>query len=152
MKVECSSFKNGEQIPVRHTCDGEDISPALQWSPVNNARSYAIIVEDPDAPMGTFIHWVIYNIKSTSLPENVPKEGVTSYGIQGINDFGKVGYNGPCPPRTHPAHRYFFRVYALDIELPIQPRIDANKLRELMKGHILDEGYVMGIYKRGGKK
>ncbi|MEM0174410.1 MAG: YbhB/YbcL family Raf kinase inhibitor-like protein [Sulfolobaceae archaeon] len=152
MKVECSSFKNGEAIPVKYTCDGEDVSPPLQWSPVNNAKTYAIIVEDPDAPMGIFIHWVIYNIKSNYLPENIPKKEITDFGIQGLNDFGKIGYNGPCPPRTHPAHRYFFRVYALDTELSMYSKINAERLREMMKGHIIDEGYVMGTYKRSGKK
>jgi Raf kinase inhibitor-like YbhB/YbcL family protein len=151
MKVESPAFKNGETIPRKYTCDGEDVSPEITWEKISNAKTYALIVEDPDAPIGTFIHWVIYNIKSEKLPENVPKEVITGFGIQGLNDFGRVGYNGPCPPRGHPPHRYFFKVYALDIELPMKKNINADTLRSLMKGHIIDEGYIMGTYKRGGK-
>ncbi|MCY0874425.1 MAG: YbhB/YbcL family Raf kinase inhibitor-like protein [Acidianus infernus] len=143
-----SSFKNEEFIPVKYTCDGEDISPPLEWDKVDNAKTYAIIVEDPDAPAGTFIHWVIYNIKGNSLPENVPKKEKSEYGIQGINDFERIGYNGPCPPRTHGAHRYYFNVYALDTELDYKSKITADELKEMMEGHILATGSIMGKYKR----
>ncbi|MUM64761.1 YbhB/YbcL family Raf kinase inhibitor-like protein [Acidianus infernus] len=143
-----SSFKNEEFIPVKYTCDGEDISPPLEWDKVDNAKTYAIIVEDPDAPAGTFIHWVIYNIKGNSLPENVPKKEKSEYGIQGINDFELIGYNGPCPPRTHGAHRYYFNVYALDTELDYKSKITADELKEMMEGHILATGSIMGKYKR----
>jgi len=148
MKVSSSAFKNEDFIPQEYTCDGKDVSPPLEWEAVPNAKSYAIIVEDPDAPGGTFIHWVIYNITTVSLPKDVKKTSKTDYGVQGVNDFGKVGYGGPCPPRTHPPHRYYFRVYALDTLLPVKEGVTADELREMMKGHVIDEGYIMGKYKR----
>ncbi|BAB65469.1 YbhB/YbcL family Raf kinase inhibitor-like protein [Sulfurisphaera tokodaii] len=148
MNVKSSAFKNEDFIPVRYTCDGEDISPEIEWDKVQNAKSYALIVEDPDAPGGIFIHWIIYNIKGTKLPENIKKVEKTEFGIQGENDFGKIGYGGPCPPRTHPPHRYYFYVYALDTELPERSRITADELKNLMKGHIIDQGVIMGKYKR----
>lgn len=143
-----SVFKNEDTIPKKYTCDGEDVSPSLEWDKVDGAVTYAIIVEDPDAPAGTFIHWVIYNIKQTSLPENVEKKETTKYGIQGLNDFERIGYNGPCPPRTHGFHRYYFNVYALDTEIKPKSKITADELKELMQGHILSSGSVMGKYKR----
>lgn len=143
-----SVFKNEDIIPKKYTCDGEDVSPPLEWDKIDGAVTYAIIVEDPDAPAGTFIHWVIYNIKQTNLPENVEKKEVTKYGIQGLNDFERIGYNGPCPPRTHGFHRYYFNVYALDTEIKAKSRITADELKELMQGHILATGSIMGRYKR----
>ena len=148
MNVRSPAFKNEDYIPVEYTCDGADISPELEWDQVPNAKSYAIIVEDPDAPGGTFIHWVIYNIKTNKLPKNVKKVENSGYGIQGVNDFGKVGYGGPCPPRTHPPHRYYFYVYALDTELPQKSGVTADELKSLMEGHIIDKGVIMGKYKR----
>jgi hypothetical protein len=148
MKVSSPAFKNEDFIPEKYTCDGMDVSPPLEWDPVPNAKSYALIVEDPDAPGGTFIHWVMYNITTTHLPEGVKKSVKTEYGIQGTNDFGRTGYGGPCPPKTHPAHRYYFRVYALDTLLPERTNIDADELRRLMEGHVIDEGFAMGKYKR----
>ena len=148
MKVTSPAFKNEDFIPQEYTCDGKDVSPPLEWEAVPNAKSYAVIVEDPDAPGGTFIHWVIYNIPSVSLPKDVKKTLKTDYGVQGVNDFGRVGYGGPCPPRTHPPHRYYFRVYALDTVLPVKEGVTADDLREMMEGHVLDEGYIMGKYKR----
>ncbi|ARM75680.1 YbhB/YbcL family Raf kinase inhibitor-like protein [Acidianus manzaensis] len=143
-----SVFKEEEVIPKKYTCDGEDISPPLEWDKIDNARSYAIIVEDPDAPSGTFIHWVIYNIKQNSLPENIEKKENTKYGVQGLNDFDRVGYNGPCPPRSHGFHRYYFNVYALDTEINSKHKITADELKELMQGHIISSGSIMGKYKR----
>ncbi len=141
-----SIFKNGEPIPAKYTCDGDNVSPPLQWDKVEKAKTYAVIVEDPDAPGGTFYHWVIYNLKVNSLPEGV-KRG-SELGIQGLNDFGEVGYGGPCPPRTHGAHRYYFNVYALDVELPAKRDVTAEKLKEMMNDHIIDKGSIMGTYKR----
>jgi phospholipid-binding protein, PBP family len=135
-------------IPQEYTCDGSDISPDLEWDNVTSAKSYAIIVEDPDAPGGTFIHWVIYNIKDNKLPKNIPKVTKFSSMIQGVNDFGRVGYGGPCPPRTHPPHRYYFNVYALDVELPEKHGVTADELKSMMEGHIIDKGVIMGKYKR----
>ncbi|BCU70502.1 YbhB/YbcL family Raf kinase inhibitor-like protein [Stygiolobus caldivivus] len=148
MNVKSSSFKNEDFIPKEYTCDGSDISPDLEWDMVPSAKSYAIIVEDPDAPAGTFIHWVIYNIKDNKLPKNVPKVNNVSSMIQGVNDFGKVGYGGPCPPKSHPPHRYYFNVYALDVELPEKSGVTADELKRMMEGHIIDKGVIMGKYKR----
>jgi len=148
MNIRSSAFKNGEFIPQKYTCDGENISPESEWDLVSNAKTYALIVEDPDAPGGTFIHWVIYNIRSTKLPEDIEKTEKTKYGIQGLNDFDEIGYGGPCPPRTHPPHRYYFYVYALDTELPEKSKVTANMLKEMMEGHIIDKGVIMGKYKR----
>lgn len=148
MNVKSSSFKNEDMIPQEYTCDGSDISPDLEWDNVTSAKSYAIIMEDPDAPGGTFIHWVIYNIKDNKLPKNIPKVTKFSSMIQGVNDFGRVGYGGPCPPRTHPPHRYYFNVYALDVVLPEKHGVTADELKSMMEGHIIDKGVIMGKYKR----
>lgn len=148
MNVKSSGFKNEEFIPQKYTCDGEDISPPLEWDTVSSAKTYAVIVEDPDAPGGTFIHWVIYNIKNNKLPENIKKSEKTEYGVQGLNDFDRVGYGGPCPPRTHPPHRYYFNIYAIDVELPVKSKVTADMLKRMMQGHIIDQGVIMGKYKR----
>ncbi|MCY0860270.1 MAG: YbhB/YbcL family Raf kinase inhibitor-like protein [Sulfolobaceae archaeon] len=148
MNVRSSAFKDGDFIPKKYTCDGNDISPPLEWDSVQGAKSYAIIVEDPDAPGGTFIHWVIYNIHQNSLPENVEKKEESKFGIQGINDFEEIGYGGPCPPRTHPPHRYYFNVYALTEDLPKKSRVTADELKKMMQGKIIEQGQIMGKYKR----
>jgi len=141
-----SSFKEGEEIPLKYTCDGEDISPHITWDKVDNAKSYALIMEDPDAPGGVFVHWIIYNIKSTSLQEGIPRREKIGDMLQGENDFGNVGYGGPCPPRSHGSHRYFFRVYALDSD--INRKMTLEELREFIREHRVDEGEIMGKYKR----
>lgn len=146
MKVYSNSFKNGERIPKKHTCDGVNVSPQLAWDKVSGASSYAIIVEDPDAPSGTFIHWVIYNILGTSIPEGVRPN--SEVGIQGKNDFGRMGYGGPCPPHGNGNHRYFFKVYALNSQLPAVSGVSANRLNELIQNKIVDSGEIMGIYSR----
>ncbi|NON61898.1 YbhB/YbcL family Raf kinase inhibitor-like protein [Acidianus sp. RZ1] len=148
MEIKSPSFKNEDIIPRKYTCDGEDYSPSLSWNKVSNASSYAIIVEDPDAPGGVFIHWIIYNIKENSLPENVPKKEKTDFGIQGINDFDNIGYNGPCPPRGHGFHRYYFNVYALSQDIPSSSKITAKELKEKMAKIVIDSGSLMGKYKR----
>ena len=153
MTIELTStaFSEGEMIPTRYTCDGEDISPLLAWSGVPEAaQSLALICDDPDAPVGTWVHWVLYDIPPTyaGLTEAMPTTQVTPYGAkQGVNDFRRVGYGGPCPPPGHP-HRYFFRIYALDIEpgLPVEAR--KEDLMRAMEGHILAEGQLMGLYQR----
>jgi len=150
VNVRSNSFKNEDYIPDKYTCDGSDISPELEWDQIPNVKSYAIIVEDPDAPGGTFIHWVIYNIKQNKLEENVKKIEKAGVGIQGVNDFGRVGYNGPCPPRSHQAHRYFFYVYALSSELPVKSGVTAEELKRMMEGYMIDKGFIMGKYKRKG--
>lgn len=115
-----STFKNEEIIPTQYTCEGRDVSPPLKWERISGAITYAIIMEDPDAPGGTFIHWVIYNLKTNELPEGIEKKERTQYGLQGVNDFGKTGYNGPCPPKGHGYHRYYYNVYALNTELSLR--------------------------------
>ncbi|MDK2383686.1 MAG: YbhB/YbcL family Raf kinase inhibitor-like protein [Candidatus Korarchaeota archaeon] len=146
-----SVFANGERIPIKYTCDGEDISPPLSWEgQPEGVVSYVLIVEDPDAPIGTFTHWVMYNIpgKLTSLPEGVPKQKETELGMQGINDFRRVGYGGPCPPPGKP-HRYFFKLYALESTLDLPPGARKRDVIEAMEGHVLAQSQIMGIYGRG---
>ncbi len=150
IKVTSSAFKQGGDIPVEYTCDGKDISPPLSWteSP-SGTQSYALIVDDPDAPMGTWVHWVVYNLPASaaSLPENVVKEERLSDGtVQGINDFKRYGYGGPCPPGG--THRYFFKVYALDTVLKAGPGLTKKKLLREIDGHILGQGELMGTYSR----
>src|SRR6266576_1502901 len=121
--LSSTAFKDGAAIPVKHTCDGADVSPPLAWSGApQGTRSFAIIADDPDAPAGTWVHWVLYNLPAEGLGliENTPQtETLTGGGVQGKNDFGKIGYGGPCPPSG--THRYFFKFYALDSELPLKP-------------------------------
>ncbi len=150
-KLELRSvFGYGERIPVKYTCDGEDVSPPLEWEPLKGVKSYALIVEDPDAPMGTFTHWVLYDIPGDvrSLPEGVPKEGETRYGKQGLNDFGRIGYGGPCPPPGKP-HRYFFKLYALDTVLNLKPGLKRGEVLAAIKGHVIAQAELMGTYGRG---
>ncbi len=153
IEVTSSAFKSGGSIPAKYTCEGEDVSPALKWSNVpGTTKSLALICDDPDAPMGTWVHWVIYDIAPTlsELPEAVPPSEVTPQGAkQGINDFRRTGYGGPCPPPGG-AHRYFFRLYALDIEPGLPPGASKSDLLRVLEGHILAEGELMGRYQRGG--
>lgn len=141
------AFRNGELIPQRHTCDGDDVSPRLEWGEgPAGTRSFALIVDDPDAPGGTFTHWVLHD-----LPADVHElpEGDGSIGVAGRNDFHKDGYGGPCPPPNHGHHRYFFRLYALDIEaLDLPPGAARGAVEERMEGHILARSDVMGKYQR----
>lgn len=151
IQIICAAFKEGETIPVKYTCDGENVSPALNWSGApENTKSFALICDDPDAPMGTWVHWVVYNIPATmtSLPEAVPmKKTVLNNIIQGTTSFRKMGYGGPCPPRG-PAHRYLFKIYALDTELNLKAGASENELLKAMEGHILAKGQLMGRYGR----
>jgi len=149
--VTSNAFKHTSTIPEKYTCDGEDISPPLSWSGIpDSTKSIALICDDPDAPMGTFVHWVIFNIppEFEGLDANVPKAAVLKSGVaQGKNSTGRFGYMGPCPPRGKP-HRYFFKVYALDKKLELKPGIDKKKLLRAMKGHVLARGELMGYYGR----
>jgi Raf kinase inhibitor-like YbhB/YbcL family protein len=151
IQLTSAAFAYGEKIPVRFTCEGEDVSPPLQWSgaPVDT-RSFALICEDPDAPRGTWIHWVLYNLPSgaVELVQGVPPlPELPSGARQGGNDFGKIGYGGPCPPPGKP-HRYFFRLYALDILLSLAPGATRDELEAAMNQHILAQGTLMGVYQR----
>jgi len=146
-----SAFSEGTRLPDRHTCSGEDLSPPLAWSGApKGTQSFALIVEDPDAPSGTFVHWVLYNLPATltSLPEGVPQnEQLDSGAYQGVSGFGSIGYRGPCPPPGKP-HRYFFILRALDNTLAPQPRMTKAQLGKVMQGHVLAEAHLMGTYSR----
>lgn len=153
MKIELTSpaFSEGGTIPRKYTCDGDDLSPPLVWRNVpQGTESIALICDDPDAPMGTWVHWVMYDIPPTAsgLPEGVPAvETLPDGSKQGINDFKRIGYGGPCPPPGRP-HRYFFRIYALDTVPGLGPGATKDALLRSMEGHILAQGQLMGRYGR----
>jgi Raf kinase inhibitor-like YbhB/YbcL family protein len=151
MELKSSAFKDGADIPRKYTCDARDFSPPLSWSRAPaGARAFALIVDDPDAPGGTWVHWVIYDLPPglEKLPEGVPAtETLTNGAKQGVNDFHKVGYGGPCPPPGLP-HRYFFKLYALDAPTNLKPRASKQRLVDAIKGHILSEAELVGRYKR----
>ncbi|MBD3414179.1 MAG: YbhB/YbcL family Raf kinase inhibitor-like protein [Candidatus Aminicenantes bacterium] len=148
--LKSQSFENGGMIPKIHTCDGEDTSPPLSWQSVpEGTQSIAIICDDPDAPMGNWVHWVVYNIPpdTQELEENItPERQMKNGGTQGMNDFKKIGYGGPCPPGG--THRYFFKIYALDQELDLDSGATKNQLLAAMEGHIMAQGSLMGKYSR----
>ncbi len=147
------AFAAGAAIPAKHTCDGPDLSPALTWGGAPPAaKTLALIVDDPDAPAGTWVHWVLFNLTATldALPENVPRsETLPQLGgaAQGRNDFRKLGYGGPCPPAGKP-HRYFFKLYALDAVLPLEAGATKADVERAMKGHIVGQADLMGTYAR----
>lgn len=150
IKITSSAFNEGEMIPAKHTCDGQDVSPALKWHGIpDGTKSIALICDDPDAPRGTFVHWVLYNLPANvnELAEGAPSSETLPNGAkQGITDFGKVGYGGPCPPSG--THRYFFKIYALDKKIETNDTMDKAKLLTEMKDHILAQGQLMGKYQR----
>jgi Raf kinase inhibitor-like YbhB/YbcL family protein len=148
--ISSPAFQNGSSIPVRYTCQGENISPALTWSAAPGAKSYALVCEDPDAPHGTFIHWVIYNIPPSEkgLAENIPQLATLPNGMkQGMNGANKVGYMGPCPPTGKP-HRYYFRLYAVGETLNLSGDVTRDLLMAAIQGHIVGMGELMGTYQR----
>jgi Raf kinase inhibitor-like YbhB/YbcL family protein len=146
-----TSFAKGGEIPKQYTCDGADVSPALNWNDAPaGTQSFALITDDPDAPVGTWTHWIIWNIpaKTVGLPEGVPKVEESGDGTrQGTNDFKRIGYGGPCPPAGKP-HRYFFKLYALDIKLDVKAGASRKELERAMKGHVLSQTELMGKYQR----
>lgn len=150
-EIRSTAFTAGGTIPKKYTCDGPDISPSLSWTePPTGTKSLALIMDDPDAPVGTWVHWVLYNLPPTTrdLPDGTPTtETLTTGAQQGTNDFPKVGYAGPCPPQG-PAHRYFFKLYALDTELNLAPKATKKQLEAAMAGHILAQAELMGRYRR----
>ncbi len=151
--IESPVFSDGERIPSRYTCEGEDVSPPLRWRGAPGAaKSFALIMYDPDAPIGTFIHWVIYDIPASvrELPEGVPaRDRVEGLGVQGVNDFGRIGYGGPCPPPGHGRHRYYFALHALDVEsLGLPPGARAEEVMKRMKPHVVGHAVIMGTYER----
>jgi hypothetical protein len=149
-KIESSAFREGEIIPSKYTCNGENISPPLRWiNAPKGTKSFAIINDDPDAPAGDWVHWVIYNIpagihelkEGASSKKLLPKET-----IEGITDFRKTGYDGPCPPSG--IHRYYFKLYALDAVLHLQAGVTKMQLLNAMQGHIISKTTIIGRYQR----
>lgn len=151
MELKSRSFQHGQTIPKKHTCDGPDISPQLEWDNVPEGTvSFAIIMEDPDAPSGTWVHWLVYDLpaETRALPEGLAStETLPRGGAQGRNDFGRVGYGGPCPPPGRP-HRYFFRLYALNSRVNLPPGASKEELVRAMEGRIKDEAHLVGKYGR----
>ena len=151
MQLTSSAFRAGEPLPVNHTCDGNNVSPSLQWNGApSGTKSLALIVDDPDAPMGTWVHWVLFNLpaNTTDLAEDVPKGQYLPNGArQGLNDFKHLGYGGPCPPPGKP-HRYFFKLYALSATLDLKPGTTKKEVERSMEKHVLAQGQLMGTYKR----
>ncbi len=150
ISIMSTAFSQGGMIPKQHTCDGADISPPLSWSGVpEGTKSLALICDDPDAPVGTWVHWVLFNIPpgTKDLPEKIPPaKKIENGAVHGINDFRKLGYGGPCPPGG--THRYFFKLYALGTQLELESGVTKQDLLNAMEGHILEHGELMGKYKR----
>ena len=149
--LSSTAFQPGSDIPAKYTCTGADVSPALSWNdPPPGTQSFALIADDPDAPVGNWVHWVAYDLPASArqLPEGVPKtDAVAGGGVQGQNDFRKTGYGGPCPPPGKP-HRYYFKLYALDSKLNLKPGATKKAVESAMQGHILAQAEVMGRFQR----
>jgi Raf kinase inhibitor-like YbhB/YbcL family protein len=144
MKITSSAFQQGGNIPSKFSCDGANTSPPLQISDVpSGAKSLVLVVDDPDAPSGLFTHWTVWNIPPQT---STIAEGSTPKGVQGTNDFGKSGYGGPCPPSG--AHRYYFKIFALDRDLDLPSGAKRSQLDAAMKGHVIAQGQLMGRYAR----
>jgi len=150
MSLTSTAFAAGESIPTKYTCDGKNVSPPLQWDqPPAVTQSLALIVDDPDAPSGMFVHWVYYDLPPASrgLPEDVSTDAKPSQGgTNGNNGAGRSGYTGPCPPSG--THRYFFRLYALDTKLDGAAGLTKDQFLQSMEGHILAQAELMGVYSR----
>lgn len=145
MKISSSAFQNNATIPAKYTCDGQDINPPLKVESIpGGTKSLALIVDDPDAPRGTWVHWVVWNInpQTSELKENSVPAGAQ----QGMNDFRRLAYGGPCPPSG--THRYFFKLYALDATLTLSSRSTKSDLERAMKGHIIEQAEIIGLYRR----
>jgi hypothetical protein len=149
--LSISAFGNGDAIPGQYTCEGKDISPSLIWDNVpENTKSFVLTCVDPDAPMGDWIHWIVWDIPPDwkSLPENIQGTDKDQF-VQGTNSWGRIGYGGPCPPHGHGAHRYYFTIYALDkpsLELTSEVRLPG--LKDKLADHILGQALIMGRYER----
>ena len=142
LKIISSAFKNNERIPSKYTCDGIDVNPPLKFQNIpNGTKSLALIIDDPDAPMGTWVHWIVWNVNPT---EEIDEDTVP--GIEGINDFNKTSYGGPCPPSG--IHRYFFKIYALKTKLDLNSNARKRDLEEAIKGKIIAKGEIVGLYGR----
>ena len=151
MKITSTAFQDGQAIPVRYTGFDADVSPPLQWSGAPAAtKGFALVCDDPDAPVGTWVHWVIYGLPAAAsgLPEGVEaSESLPDGARQGVNDFRRIGYGGPLPPAGK-AHRYYFKLYALDAELALKPRATKAELLRAIQGHTLAEAQTMGTFQR----
>jgi hypothetical protein len=155
MQITSPAFKSSGSIPTKYTCEGPDFSPALAWSGAPaGTKSFALVVDDPDAPdpaapKMTWVHWVLYDIPASAsgLPEAVAPASLPKETLEGLNDWKRTGYGGPCPPVGR--HRYFFKLYALDTVLPDLGRPTKAKLEAAMKGHVLAEAQLMGTYQKG---
>jgi Raf kinase inhibitor-like YbhB/YbcL family protein len=151
MNITSPAFADGTPVPAEHTCEGSGSSPGLAWSEIPvNTRSFALICDDPDAPRGTWVHWVLFNLPADAVelaPAVPPAPELPSGARQGINDSGDVGYGGPCPPRSQ-SHRYFFRLYALDCTLNLAPGVKRPELDHAMAGHVLADATLMGTFQR----
>lgn len=151
LELKCDSFKANEEIPLKHSYSDENLSPSLSWSDVPpGTRSFVLICDDPDAPVKTWVHWVVFNIPKDTrkLKEGIPPQEILDDGaIQGTNDFGEIGYGGPAPPPGAP-HRYIFKLYALDITLNLKPRATKSNVLKAMEGHILAEAKLIGRFGR----
>lgn len=145
MDILSPKFSNNNYLPQKYTCDGEDINPPLKFQDVpETARSLVLIVDDPDAPMGDFVHWTVWNIDPGV--KEIAEDSVPLDGVEGITDFGASGYGGPCPPDG--MHRYYFKLYALDIRLSLDSQAKKRDIEIAMQGHILDEAVLVGFYER----
>lgn len=151
IQITSPAFAEGQPIPDQYTCAGLDVSPPLAWTNAPaGTKSFALIADDPDAPMGTWVHWVIYDLPptATALAEGTPQSSQLPDGSkQGINDFRRTGYGGPCPPPGKP-HRYFFEIYALDTKLNLKAGATKRELLKAMNRHVLAEGQLMGTFQR----
>jgi Raf kinase inhibitor-like YbhB/YbcL family protein len=146
LKISSPAFQNNEYIPKKYSCQGEDLNPPLIFENIpQNAKSLALIVDDPDAPMGNWDHWIVFNISPQT--KDIKEGEIPKGSLQGINDFGKLDYGGPCPPPGRP-HRYFFKLFTLDIVLNLKQGIRKNVLEKAMEGHILGQAQLIGLYKR----
>jgi Raf kinase inhibitor-like YbhB/YbcL family protein len=144
LSVTSPAFAHGERIPQAHTCEGADTSPPLRWDAgPEGTLSYVLIVDDPDAPRGTFLHWTAWNLNTNQL-----EAGATADMVQGRNDFGNLAYGGPCPPRGHGEHRYQFHVYALDAKLSVPAGATRMELEAAMARHVRAQGLLLGTYRR----
>jgi Raf kinase inhibitor-like YbhB/YbcL family protein len=150
-ELRSSAFRQNQAIPKKYTCDGSDVSVPLNWNdPVHETKSFALIADDPDAPRGTWVHWVLYDLPGDTreLAEGIPaKETLDDGAKQGKNDFGRIGYGGPCPP-PGPVHHYQFKLYALGKMVGLRPGATKQQLLDAMKGHILAQAELIGTYKR----
>jgi Raf kinase inhibitor-like YbhB/YbcL family protein len=151
LEIISSAFTDGDFIPAKYTADGSDVSPPLKWTqPPSTTKAFALVCDDPDAPVGTWVHWVVYNIPPTALElkEAMPKDAVLPDGIrQGVTDFGSTGYGGPAPPKGA-AHRYYFKLYALDSVINLKPGATKAQLMKAIEGKIIAEAKLMGKYQR----